>query len=214
MNYVEALTALSRYGPSASITSREWSDEIMSGLRNSPDYGNLVLHKRFSTKRLSGDLDRLYRMGLISRKRIKRIIHSRNSRPVMRGFAYRYSISKQGWQYLEHLSRGGKTHSEPIQDAADLLARDAAIDTYRRLPEALADEPAKILIKKQFTDRGRHLRFPTGKYRDLFEELELCHVKLAAKDKEIERLRKALAQEVSRSTAPVHLIDEQRQKKF
>jgi hypothetical protein len=53
-------------------------------------------------KRVSNQLGRLYRMGLLKRKRMKRPCFTKNGQICNRDFGYSYSLSKQGQAYLNY----------------------------------------------------------------------------------------------------------------
>ena len=57
-----------------------------------------------SVKRVSNDLNRLYRMGFLNRKRQKRQVPIGGGKLCFRGYKYMYRISKQGRQYLDYLN--------------------------------------------------------------------------------------------------------------
>lgn len=52
-----------------------------------------------TTKKISSDLVRLYKMGFLSRKRMKRLVITRNGKTCYRGFVYFYHFTKQGISY-------------------------------------------------------------------------------------------------------------------
>jgi hypothetical protein len=58
----------------------------------------------FSSKRISADLDRLYRMGLLKRKRVKRMFKSKKGKEFGRGYRYQYELSEQGSKYALYLA--------------------------------------------------------------------------------------------------------------
>ncbi len=65
-----------------------------------------VFLPRFKIKLISNDLRRLYAMGFLKRRRVKRKCKTKKGKICFRGYEYRYSISSQGWKYLEYLVKG------------------------------------------------------------------------------------------------------------
>jgi hypothetical protein len=80
------------------FTSKELSNELVSQPNS-----YLLNPKEINTKRISNDLDRLYRMRFLKRRRQKRMVVNKYGANVRKGFEYVYSISKQGKSYLYHL---------------------------------------------------------------------------------------------------------------
>lgn len=79
------------------FTSKELSNELVSQPNSN------MRSKEINTKRISNDLDRLYRMRFLKRKRQKRRVVNKYGANVRKGFEYVYSISKQGKSYIYHL---------------------------------------------------------------------------------------------------------------
>lgn len=144
-------------------------------------------------KRLSGDLDRAYKMGLLRRKRVKRIIVPAKREPVVRGFEYEYEISRQGQQYLEFLARprAGESRAplKSFPDILDSIKSNIIAHQSGALPAEMIDD---AFGDKPFAYRGRHRRFPSDKYWELRGELEQCKRELARKDAEIAMLRRGI----------------------
>jgi hypothetical protein len=59
---------------------------------------------RFGMKMISNDLRRLYTMGLLRRRRVKRECRTRSGKTCFRGYEYKYVISHRGWRYLNYLA--------------------------------------------------------------------------------------------------------------
>ena len=55
--------------------------------------------RSMSKKRISNDLAKLYRMGFLSRKRVKRVVRSERGRRVSRGYEFRYHVTNKGYNY-------------------------------------------------------------------------------------------------------------------
>jgi hypothetical protein len=60
--------------------------------------------RAFEVKKISGDLDRLFRMGLLKRKRVKRLFRTKAGKPFGRGYMYMYKITRQGMRYGVYLA--------------------------------------------------------------------------------------------------------------
>ncbi len=149
---------LSLFGKSAILNTNEISQRLLDLLERRGDTEAYNLFSsQFSIKRVSGDLDRLFRMGFLGRKRVKRIIYPKGSLPFVRGFAYDYYISKQGWQYLDYLANPRKEQTDPIDD---LLHRAVARDLHAKTPKLVVDFMEEMLFQARFQNKGRHNRFP------------------------------------------------------
>lgn len=130
----------------------------------------------FSLKRISADLDRLYRMNLLKRKRISRLFFvNRFGKPFGRGFMYAYKLSAQGWKYAKYLAenlgvsrqerkrrRNGKYKEYWNPD--DLVIQGAI---RRNVPFPAVALVADENIKKMPTE-GIYNRFPIQFDEDLF----------------------------------------------
>jgi hypothetical protein len=194
MDYRAALRFLALNGPGAEYNARALSDMMIWSQKTAerPDY---MAERMFSVKRISGDLDRLYKMGFLTRRRIKRMVYPKCSPQVYRGFTYVYKISKQGWQYLDYLhDLGNPKEKEKPADGRELFLNPLADDVHSRWPDVAADKIEEGLFLHHFEDRGRHKRFPSGKYRKLANALEDCSRRLDRERREVERLKKMLNQ--------------------
>ena len=58
-----------------------------------------------SKKVISNELYRLYKMGFLTRKKIRRSVRTKTGKRAYRGYQYCYSISSSGWNYLGYLKR-------------------------------------------------------------------------------------------------------------
>jgi hypothetical protein len=74
-----------------------------------------TLPERYSIKRLSNDLARLYKMSFLKRRRVKRQVTTNSGKVCNRGYCYEYQISKQGFSYLSYL-RSPVTPRKPTDD--------------------------------------------------------------------------------------------------
>lgn len=188
MEYKNALKLVSIHARNGSFHANGLSEELLTQLTiraNLDDYS--LFAKMYSIKRISGDLDRLYRMGFLKRKRTKRIIFVKNRPPITRGFCYLYSISAQGSKYLEFLS---KPKTQPHLDQSEPLQAEIAHGMHQRLPESVADFLEPVLYESRSETRGSDNRFLGASRRELLEDLAACRRKLARKEKEIEALKK------------------------
>ena len=186
MEYKSLLRQLAVFGAGAIFDTKGVSEMLISAefFPAKPPHFSL-LPKLYSPKRISGDLDRLYRMGFLNRKRRLRLVSQRAS-TCFRGFKYDYRISKQGWQYLKYLEKG---RVDPRSAEVDERIRIHNTDQmHERLPEPLAEDVERIIYTQHYTDRGRHNRFPRLQRDELLLSLELCRNRVRRKQKQIEKL--------------------------
>jgi hypothetical protein len=80
---------------------------------------------KVSTKTISNELRRLYLMGVLKRKRIKRECETKSGKTCFRGYEYVYSISRQGWKYLEFLTNPERQDNESFVSSAYSMALDS-----------------------------------------------------------------------------------------
>jgi len=78
-----------------------------------------------STKLISNELRRLYVMGFLKRKRIKRECETKSGKTCFRGYEYVYTISRQGWKYLEFLNNPERQDNEFFVSSAYSMALDS-----------------------------------------------------------------------------------------
>jgi len=191
MNYRRALEAVATYRPFAKVDARTLSKELMdvaSQPQNFAQYATLA--REYSTKRISGDLDRLYRMGLLKRKRIPRIVYPKDSPPSRKGFMYGYEITRQGWQYLEYLQKPKST--DPATYVEQQVQKMMSDHIHFVFPGTLADIAEEDLLESKHEDRGRYNRFPSKRYRDLAAALMKCQDRLRRTEQENKMLRNML----------------------
>jgi hypothetical protein len=74
-----------------------------------------------STKSISNELRRLYQMGFLKRKRIKRECTTSRGKTCFRGYEYVYSLSSQGRKYLGYLTNPERQATELYVSSAELL---------------------------------------------------------------------------------------------
>ena len=75
-----------------------------------------------STKLISNELRRLYVMGFLKRERIKRECETKSGKTCFRGYEYVYTISRQGWKYLEFLNNPERQDNESFVSSADRIS--------------------------------------------------------------------------------------------
>ena len=83
-----------------------------------------------STKSISNELRRLYLMGFLKRKRIKRECETKSGKTCFRGYEYDYSISRKGWNYLDYLNNPERRDDESFLSSADHMALDDLTKNY------------------------------------------------------------------------------------
>ena len=118
------------------FTARELNDIVLKAMNDFAKYPLLYLQllpffQRFRTKLISNDLRRLYAMGFLKRKRVKRVCRTKSGKVCFRGYEYKYSISSQGWKYLRYLREGEAVNLK----LEDIIALKAII----KLPEDKQD---------------------------------------------------------------------------
>jgi len=106
-----------------------------------------------TVKQASNLLRRLYRMGFLKRRKVKRLCAAASGKLCHRGFEYVYSFSKQGVSYLRWLREW-----KPLEDMwyAQLMS-----DVVSNLPEELRHRLSLLsLYRETFKYRGpsRNLR--------------------------------------------------------
>jgi hypothetical protein len=124
LNYLTTLGLFAearKYG-NTWMDTRNCTDWEWARLKNSGMYDLQQIAAMATKKRVSNQLGRLYRMGLVKRKRTKRKLSSKNGKIFNRGFCYSYSLSKQGQAYLEY-----KKTSTPLSKANNELKRILSI---------------------------------------------------------------------------------------
>jgi hypothetical protein len=125
------------------------------------------LMKQVSTKRISNDLDRLYRMGLVNARRINRQIVTKKNKSCNKGYQYVYRVSKQGAQYWDYLVKPEEARVKKEQDkSARLLGiplqRIRGHTLLSQKPNGVSDLGIQeIALDFEYKRGGRHRnRFP------------------------------------------------------
>ena len=103
------------------FTAKELSNIMLKSVSDLAKYPLLFPRflpflQRFRTKLISNDLRRLYAMGFLKRRRVKRLCRTKSGKTCFRGYEYRYSISSQGWKYLRYLMEGETVNVKKLED--------------------------------------------------------------------------------------------------
>lgn len=171
------------------FTARELSKSLMEGFSRiySPKIYRYLLRVR--PKLISNDLRRLYSMGLLKRRRVKRQCKTNSGKVCFRGYEYKYSISSQGWKYIGYLYFGKQ--EEDFKKAFDIIIMMKYIRYIRKkVPEDMQDI-AWELHKLYFSGRKGYRRFLTSKaaFWDKFLEKAWEYTE---KKRKIEKLKKEI----------------------
>ncbi|ADI32001.1 hypothetical protein [Staphylothermus hellenicus] len=119
----------------------------------------LKVLSRIRLKLISNDLRRLYFMGFLKRRRVKRLVRTRSGKTCYRGYEYKYSISSQGWKYIRYLANPDKEDKEDAKGWEDLLALQIIEKTVPKEMREIAGESWKAYFSRR---RGSR-RFSTSK---------------------------------------------------
>ena len=142
-------------------------------------------------KLASNELRRLYRMGFLKYKRVKRSVKTRSGKECFRGYMYQYSVSSQGRNYLEYLLNEDGYESENWLKAAS----EVSFKKLEQIIDANYDEPwrsrFKEILKEIFRNRNPRFR---RKHEILLKSLEIKEKEIK-NDKRIEELEKKLEEE-------------------
>lgn len=194
MEYRFILELLCVQFPDKPFSAKSLSNYLPKVLYQTPGFRDPLSYSvKLSTKRISDDLDRLYRMKFLKRKRKKRRVTTKNGNICNRGYYYQYRVSKQGWQYVQYLDNPAKaiTSNESKIRFEDLVAIMAL---QKRLPGQYKPN-AYDLYFNSFGgngDAGRYKRFPKREPKNLLLLFKRMVQELGRKDKEIEELRSRL----------------------
>ena len=116
------------------------------------DSGRVASALALKKKLVSNDLRRLYRMGFLKRKRVKRSCIGRRGF-INRGFQYTYSVSRHGLSYVGWLEKG-----KVVEDFAVAGLRSDAI---LRLP----DDMKRGVLTVQMAEEVKPYRGPGSGYK-------------------------------------------------
>lgn len=190
MEYKFLLNALTFKYKSTTFSTRDVYNLFMDYVRMTSG-DTLFPLRNITMKRLSGDLDRLYRMGFLNRRKTIREIRQKSPMPSNRGFQYLYKVSKQGWQYSAYLQKDN-AESQAVSSEARMRA-DMIDRIHQQYPPALAEFVESRVFPASYDYRGRHNRFPRKKYDEILRSLERCRDELRRKEAEIEWMKAILS---------------------
>jgi hypothetical protein len=156
--------------------SREVSLHIITKFVTRNFDRDVAMATKNSVKRVSNDLNRLYRMQLLSRKRVKRTCEANrlvdDGRKCSRGFMFKYSFTRQGLRYITYLKtkknevaveKAFRLQNDLIKDLDMMVSMKAM---RQHLPKSLHLIDWKFaLFIREITDsetqfKGRYHRFP------------------------------------------------------
>ncbi|MCD6101419.1 MAG: hypothetical protein J7K33_12670 [Candidatus Marinimicrobia bacterium] len=142
LDFRRLLTLIYEVFGTGEFTSRELSDRLRGGIMSEPIKSVVMLHpsspkiyRRFSRKMISNDLRRLYAMGFLKRRKVKRKCRTKSGKICYRGYEYKYSLSSQGLKYLVYMARGGEEEEE-WEGLGDLIIK---IMLKKKAPEEVRD---------------------------------------------------------------------------
>jgi hypothetical protein len=141
----------------------------------------------YEVKRISADLDRFYRMGLLNRRKARRFIgRKRDGKELVRGWEYAYWLSRQGVKYTAYLTANiaetkDQRHSNKYKKPWQI--DDATISKYALQMSLSPEEAASELIednkqKFQFQEYGVYKRFPRRYDKELFQKYAASRILL------------------------------------
>jgi hypothetical protein len=132
------------FGPGKEFDAKSVSLEFK---RVGPDGLPVQMSKRYAPKffeagKISGDLDRLYRMNLLRRKSTVRLFTNPTTGRIFgRGRKYLYQFTRQGWKYTTYL--GAHLGVPP--------------DERPRMDRKRPSDPMDIFIKSRLPEEGKKL---------------------------------------------------------
>lgn len=208
LNYLDDMTTTLAV---AEFDSRQVSDFIISRIAIDVMTINATITNAVNIKRVSNDLNRLYHMRLLRRRRIKRIcevknILGHNKITCPKGFMYKYSFTKQGLSYSKYLKK-----KDSIIDPIGLkraitqendLVKDAEFRTLvdhvkEKAPSlGLAAWKATLYFAGSagidIKFKGRYRRFPPKVDRLVMALVNKLMVESRARYEEIQRLQQEI----------------------
>lgn len=131
------------------------AEPVMPVVMSHPSSPRIYL--RFGRKLISNDLRRLYAMGFLKRRRVKRKCKTKGGKTCYRGYEYKYSLSSQGLKYLAYMGRGGEEEEE-LEGLEDLLIK---IILEKKAPEEIRDLLWEF-YQTQLKERKGFRRFSTS----------------------------------------------------
>jgi len=106
---------------------------------------------------ISNDLRRLYAMGFLKKRKVKRKCRTKNGKTCYRGYEYKYSLSSQGLKYLAYMARGGEEEGE-LEGLEDLIIK---IILEKKAPEEARDALWEF-YQTQLKEKEGFRRFSTS----------------------------------------------------
>jgi len=188
LDFRKLLTLIYAHFGAGEFTSRELSDRLREVI--APDFIKPVLmsnpsfpriYLRFGRKMISNDLRRLYAMGFLKKRKVKRKCKTKGGKTCYRGYEYKYSLSSQGLKYLAYMARGGEEEEE-LEGLEDLIVK---IMIEKRAPEEIRDLLWEF-YQTQLKERKGFRRFSTSQMA--FWDKVLERVTKISRDRRIKAL--------------------------
>lgn len=151
--------------PYAEFDARTVSATITQYLSERGYYAPQFLSK-FSVKRISRDLDRLYKMEFLGARRVKREVYTKRGTKCHRGYKYMYHVTAQGRQYYNYLLNPAEARQRNRQRMYQISynvqrALGMPPKIIGRFPPELADVDGLYReIQARSSNAGRYNRFP------------------------------------------------------
>jgi len=152
------------------------------------DSGRVASALDLKKKLVSNDLRRLYRMGFLKRKRVKRSCIGRRGF-ISRGFQYMYSFSRHGLSYVEWLEKG--------KVVEDFAVADLRSDAMLRLP----DDAKNRVSAAQMIEGMKPYRGPGSMYKSFPSDLLLIAYVNDSYDRLLARFRETAKESIKSSLA-------------
>jgi len=210
LDFRTLLTLVYGHFGTGEFTARELSDRLREAISNpalmaTPAF--LKVYRRVSRKMISNDLRRLYAMGFLKRRRVKRKVMTKSGKICYRGYEYKYSLSSQALKYLQYLGKGEE--EEWLEELEDLLAKTMIEKNSTKELRDIFWE----LYKTQIKDRKGFRRFSTSKmafWERLVEKIAIIFRdrRIESLEKENEELRRKLKELEKRNTMYKRYIKE------
>jgi hypothetical protein len=164
LNFRDCLLILTNLFPYTEFDAKTVSTTITQYLQER-GYGPELLAK-FTVKRISRDLDRLYKMGFLGAKPVKRQATTKNGTKCYRGYKYMYHVTVRGIQYYNYLLNPAEAEQRNRQRMYEnsykgQWALGLPPGIIGRFPPELADVDGLYKeIQARSSKAGRYNRFP------------------------------------------------------
>jgi hypothetical protein len=125
-----------------------------------------ALVSKYTPKRISNDLDRLYKMGFLGARRVKRPVTTKKGTTCYRGYKYNYYVTVQGKRYYNYLLNPAESTQRSRRRMYEISykrqwAMGLPPGIFGRLPPELADVDGLYKeIQARSSNAGRYNRFP------------------------------------------------------